>query len=116
MTSIAESSLVISSDSPKVLFLIKCQDYSLPILDTENSIVLINVEIYSDSLAVFTTLVNKQIHRFWLKVLRTLCETLVFCFKVSLSKANMLQTHAWKKAVCGLFWVTLGGPIVSPSP
>lgn len=86
MTSVAESALVISSDSPKRLFLIKCQDYSLSILYSENSIVLINVEIYSDSLALLTTVVSIQIHRFWLKVLRTLCETLIFSFKVSLSK------------------------------
>lgn len=39
------------------------------------------IEIYSDSLTLFSTVVNKLMHRLWLKVLRMLHLMLIFCLK-----------------------------------
>lgn len=56
---------------------------------------VINVEIYCDSLALFTTVVNKWIHSFWLKVLRTLHLTLIFCLICVTFKGLIGCTGSW---------------------
>lgn len=52
-------------------------------ISTENNIVpdAKEIKIHSDSLALFTPVVNKLMHRLWLKALRMLHLMLIFCLK-----------------------------------
>lgn len=98
----------------------------------------IEIEIYSDSLALFTTVVNKLMHRLWLKVLRMLHLMLIFWLKyvpfetlvcsaevtnlgwfvdyqlweqqkTSLKKlCPEANTQTQTKSICFLFWVIRG--------
>lgn len=62
---------------PRVLFISTeyWKQYSIKQPDAKE------IEIYSDSLTLFTTVVNKLIHRLWLKVLRMLHLMLIFGLK-----------------------------------